>query len=129
MIPSVVLLMKVIPKGTEATMQAVSSSIHSLNMHLVRSQLGIQINSSFVNVTKENIGNYPMLTIIECACALIPLTYIYLLIPTIAETEKVHQEIIQDKETSPFRLVESERSSECCYSPHKHTELVIISAD
>ena len=37
MIPSMVLLMKVIPKGVESSMQTFFSVIHGLNMHIIRS--------------------------------------------------------------------------------------------
>lgn len=88
-IPYFVLLMKLIPRGIESTMQTFSGVIHGLNMHLVRAQIGILINNQFVHVTKENINNYPTLTLIEMVAALIPFIYIYCLIPSINEVEVV----------------------------------------
>ena len=86
--------MKVIPKGVESTMQTFTGVIHGLNMHMVRAQIGILINNKFVHVTKENVGSYPTLTIIELVCAFIPFVYIKCLIPTIDSVEEAHHEIV-----------------------------------
>ena len=85
--------MKITPKGIESSMQTLFGVIHGLNMHFIRSQIGITINNNFVNVTKEHIDDYSILTAIELACAFIPLIYIYMLVPSVAKTDEILEQI------------------------------------
>ena len=83
MIPSNVIVAKMIPQGVEASMLALSNVIIQLNQYLLRSQIALLINSTFINVTNKNLEDFVYLAWIEFLCAFIPFTFIAYLVPTI----------------------------------------------
>ena len=84
MMPGMIILTKLIPKGIEATMLALSSTIITLNQFTIRAQIGLLINATTVDVTTDNLEDFATLAWVEFLCAFIPLTFIYRMVPTIA---------------------------------------------
>lgn len=85
-LPGTILLAKMIPKGVESTLKAVSGTIMGLDS-TIRSQIGLAINDKYVHVTKHNIKDYPCLARIEAFASLLPFLFIYCLVPTMEETD------------------------------------------
>jgi hypothetical protein len=79
--PSYIIMAKIIPKGIEGTLMAFSTTIVALNQFTIRAILGVIINNSFVNVTTNNLNDYYILTIIALCGSFIPFTYILCMVP------------------------------------------------
>ena len=82
LMPSYVIVAKLIPKGIESTMMAVSATIISLNMFTIRATIGVFINENFMHVTQDHFGDYKNLTIIALVGSLLPFTYLTCLMPS-----------------------------------------------
>jgi hypothetical protein len=89
MIPSFIIMAKVIPPGVEGTMVSLFTTIVNLNQFTIKTALGSYINDRFVGVTNSNIEKYWVLSIIETVGKLLPLMYIYLLVPTNDEVNEL----------------------------------------
>lgn len=85
--PSYIIMAKIIPKGIEGTLMAFSSTIVALNQFTIRAILGVIINDSFVNVTTSNLNDYYILTIIALCGSFIPFTYILCMVPRRHQTD------------------------------------------
>ena len=81
MIPSFIIMAKIIPPGVEAFMVSISMTIITLNQFTMRQILGTFINSRFVGVTNDTIERYWVLALIETIFKLLPFIYIYFLCP------------------------------------------------
>ena len=86
--PSYIIMAKIIPKGIEGTLMAFSTTIVALNQFTIRAILGVIINDSFVNVTTSNLNDYYILTIIALCGSFIPFTYILCMVPRRQQTDK-----------------------------------------
>ena len=86
-IPSYIIMAKLIPKGVESSMMSLNTSIVAISQFAIRAWLGVLINDSFVNVTKENMKNYKYLCLIAALLAIVPLFFIWIMTPTIKECE------------------------------------------
>ena len=104
MAPSHIIMAKLIPKGVEASMFAVSSTILSLNQFTIRATLGFLINDNFVFVTRKNLGDYWKLNLIGLTGAIIPLSYLYCMVPSIAETQNMEEENKKKKTEQEIEL-------------------------
>jgi hypothetical protein len=90
-IPQHILLAKLIRPGTESTMMGISYSLLLLNASVLRDIGGALINESFIGVSKDDLSNYWICLIISTLVTLIPMTYIYWLVPTNEECEQVER--------------------------------------
>jgi hypothetical protein len=63
-LPMLVVFQKVTPSHVEATMMALSASIVNLSRGFLGDCTGVFINHYFIKVTKEDMGNYYMLSCI-----------------------------------------------------------------
>jgi hypothetical protein len=82
MIPSFIIMAKVIPPGIEGTMVSLFTTIINLNQFTIKTAFGTWVNDKFVGITNDNIDKYWILAIIETVGKLVPLLYIYCLVPT-----------------------------------------------
>ena len=85
--PSFIIVSKVVPTGVESSMMSLSITIIYLNQFFLRSAIGLLINSTFVHVTKQNTDNYLYLKVICATSSLLPLLYMFRLIPTLKEAQ------------------------------------------
>ena len=58
-IPSFIIMAKIIPPGVEGTMSALTATIINLSNFLIRIAFGVFLNDRFVGVTNENMEKYP----------------------------------------------------------------------
>ena len=68
-----------------------------MNLFAVRSIIGMLINKTFLGVEQENIENYYQLVAIQFIGTLLPMTYIYQMMPTNQEIDAVHRSHSQTK--------------------------------
>ena len=88
--PSVILIGKLIPPGIESTIMSLSMIIIGLNQSFLRSSIGYLFNLLFFNVTKDDISErYYLLSIVSFIGTLIPMTYIYCLVPSNKQIKEV----------------------------------------
>ena len=73
---------KVIKPGVEGIMISLTMMIIDINQFQIRNALGIWINDTFVGVTNETIDRYWCLELIGLGFKLVPLLYIWCLLPT-----------------------------------------------
>lgn len=97
LMPSYVIVAKLIPKGIESTMMAVSATIISLNMFTIRASLGVVINETFVHVTQDKFGDYKLLTVIQLVGSLLPFTYLWCLMPTNEQVNALSEKYAADE--------------------------------
>ena len=83
MLPTGIMLARLTPPGLEGTMTSFSFSIIILNQFMLRLLVGAVINGNFVHppVEAKNIKDFPKLMIIQFFGTLIPMTYIYCMVP------------------------------------------------
>ena len=84
-IPSFVIMAKTIPPGIEGTMISLTMTLINLNQFILRTTWGTFINDNFVGVTKNRLGKYYILTLIQLASKFFPLFLINCLLPTVQE--------------------------------------------
>ena len=89
--PSIIMVSKMIPPGVESTMYSLSITIIALNQFIIRAIMGVYVNDQFVHVSKGHMENYYQLKIICIVTSCIPLTYLFYLIPTLAETDELQE--------------------------------------
>ena len=82
MMPSFILLAKVIPPGCESTMMAISAAIIGFSMTALRNLTGVFINNQFVGVTKLDFEHFYILCVIQMLGSFIPLLYINYFVPS-----------------------------------------------
>lgn len=87
--PTNMIMSRVIPHGVESMMFSIGHSIINLNLFTLRSFMGVVINECFVHVTKEEFDNFYVLEIISLTGALIPFIYMRFLIPKTHEVEEL----------------------------------------
>lgn len=61
MMPSFILLARVIPPGFESTMMAISAAIIQFNISTLRNLIGVLLNYLFVGVSKDNFKGFYIL--------------------------------------------------------------------
>jgi hypothetical protein len=82
-IPLHIMCAKLIRPGTESTMMGVTYSMLLFNHYTVREYVGMAINQGFdIGVKKGHLDNYWNLVVIQACCCLIPLFYIYKIVPS-----------------------------------------------
>jgi len=96
-IPQHILLAKLVRPGTESTMMGLSYAMLLLNHNVLRDMVGAFINEEFFHVDKDNLENYWKCIAVSTSCCLIPLTYIYFLVPSNEACDKVEQMYSQVK--------------------------------
>lgn len=69
-------------------MSSLGGTIIALNMGSLRALIGLMVNKFTVNLTRDSIEDYYKLAFIEIIGTLIPLTYMYRMIPSNAEIKK-----------------------------------------
>ena len=89
MIPSFIIMAKIIKPGVEGIMISLTMTIINLNQFTLRTLLGTFINDQFVGVDNESIDRIWILIIIELGFKLIPFFYIYCLVPTNESVQQV----------------------------------------
>lgn len=92
MIPTLILMSKVIPPGIEGTMFSLTATLANLSHFILRNFVGTVINDLFVGVTKEKIDKFWILMVIQLLSKFYPLFLINRLVPTNAEVNE-----LQDK--------------------------------
>lgn len=88
-IPQHILLAKLIRPGTESTMMGLSYSMLLLNHNVLRDLGGAFINETWIGVDNKNLDLYWICIIISTSCMLIPITYIYFVVPSNEECDRV----------------------------------------
>jgi hypothetical protein len=88
-IPSFIIMAKIIPPGVEGSMTAVTATIINLNQFLIRGSFGALINDLFVGVTSDHLEKYPILSWIFLAGKFFPFFFIYKLIPKNEEVQEL----------------------------------------
>jgi hypothetical protein len=91
--PTFIFIAQISAPGVEGTMSALGGTIQMLNMNILRAIIGIICNKAFFNITRESIVDYYKLAGIEIIGTVIPLLYMYKMIPSSAEIK-----ILQDKQ-------------------------------
>ena len=81
LVPSFIIMGKIIPPGVEGTMISLTATIININQFLLRQAIGSFINDIFVHVTTENLGNYYILMIIMLIGKFYPLIFLFQLVP------------------------------------------------
>lgn len=56
-VPSNIIISTVVPKGIEASMLSLTSTIITLNLYTIKSLIGVVVNKLFTHVTNENLEN------------------------------------------------------------------------
>ena len=97
--PMFIIMAKIIPPGVEATFMSLASTIHVLNQHTMRVIVGVIINDNTIDVTKEHFDGYYKLQIIAGVGAMIPLLYIYRMVPKVLEVKELQDKNIQKIKT------------------------------
>lgn len=95
LIPSFVIMAKVIPAGVEGTMVSLFTTIINLNQFTIKSVSGTFINDRFVGLDTSNIDKYWILAIIETVFKVFPIFYIYLLVPKNDEVSDLQNKYIE----------------------------------
>ena len=92
MMPSFILLARVIPPGFESTMMAISAAIIQFNIETLRDLIGVLLNYLFVGVSKDNFENFYTLILIQLIGSILPLMYIDNLVPSKEEVKCIELE-------------------------------------
>jgi hypothetical protein len=82
MMPSFILLARVIPPGFESTMMAISAAIIQFNISTLRNLIGVLLNYLFVGVSKDDFSDFYILITMQLVGSLLPLLYIERLVPS-----------------------------------------------
>lgn len=81
--PTKIITALMIPRGTEATLMALSFTIMQINQFTIRNMLGLTINYLFVGVTNDNTAErYYILTVIRLFGSFIPLLFLWKMLPS-----------------------------------------------
>lgn len=95
-IPSFILMSKVIPPGIEGTMFSLTVTLIALSNFVIRNLLGTVINDLFVKVTKENLDNFWILMTIQLVSKFYPLLIINCLVPTNKEVNDLQYQYLKE---------------------------------
>ena len=87
MLPSFIIMAKLIPPGVESSMMSFTTTIIALNQFIIRNMLAVAINNNFVFVTKKNMKAYSELCLIAFVMSFIPMLFLYCMTPTIKECD------------------------------------------
>lgn len=71
---------KTTPPGVEAIMISLTMTIINLNLGILRSFIGVKINSMYVGVTKDDLRSYNVLCLIALVSRFYPFFFINYLI-------------------------------------------------
>jgi len=96
-LPAMIIVSKATPPGIEATMCALAVTLLILNQFILRSVMGVLINDNFIFVSKGQIDDYMYLKMVCIVAAVIPLSYMWRLVPTAEETDELHQSHAQQR--------------------------------
>lgn len=102
-IPSFILMSKVIPPGIEGTMFSLTVTLIALSNFVIRNLFGTIINDLFVKVTKENLDDFWILMTIQLVSKFYPLLIINCLVPTNKEVDE-----LQDKYLLEANIISAE---------------------
>ena len=93
-IPISIIMAKIIVPGIEGTMHALQSTIIHVSYGMLRQQVGIVINHVFFGICNKTIQFYYKLLALELLAKLIPFLYIYRLIPSKEEVDRLQEKYI-----------------------------------
>ena len=79
LVPATIMMAKIIAPGIEGTMFALTGSLITISIMVLRNIFGVVINR-YIGVTKEHLGNYYQLLWIELFFKTVPFLYIRSLI-------------------------------------------------
>ena len=88
-VPCHILIARLVVPGAESTLMSLSYSILIFGKFFLGGYMGLLINYLFVGVTNDTIDNYYILQAISTICKLIPMTYIYRMLPSQKQIEEV----------------------------------------
>ena len=91
MLPSQIILAKVILPGVEASMISFSATIISLNQFSIRNIMGVVINDKFFQVSNESFDQYYMLQVAALIGYVVPLLFIHLMVPSLKEINEIQE--------------------------------------
>lgn len=95
MIPSFIIMAKIIKPGIEGIMISLSMTIINLNQFVMRNALGTFVNDHFVGITNATIDQYWILALIELIFKILPFFYIYCLVPSNDSINELQDKYIQ----------------------------------
>ena len=90
-IPSFIIMAKIIPPGVEGSMVALTATIINLNQFLIRGSFGALLNDLFVGVTTQHLEKYPSLAWIYLFGKFFPFFFIFSLIPKNEDVQELQQ--------------------------------------
>ena len=97
-IPSFIIMAKIIPPGVEGSMVALTATIINLNQFLIRGSFGALLNDLFVGVTTAHLEKYPTLAWIYLFGKFFPFFFIFALIPKNEEVQALQQRYLDEQE-------------------------------
>ena len=106
-IPISIIMAKIIVPGIEGTMSSLQSTIINVSFGMLRAQMGIILNQLFFGIETDNIDQYYKLLAVELVAKMIPFLYIYRLIPTAEEVDRLQAKYMAEHKQSALRRNES----------------------
>lgn len=97
---SVLIFSALIPPGIESTLQSMTMTICIIGFFISREIIGVLMNHFFVQMTIQNMSQYYYLRLIALICSCMPLTYMWRIVPTLAEVKDVQARNFNKKEKS-----------------------------
>jgi len=113
--PSTIFVAQIAAPGVEAFMSSIGGTIIQFNMFTLRSIIGLYCNKWFADITRDTIEDYYKLAFIQIIGCVIPLLYMYHIIPSNAEveaTQKMYQEKIVESQKKVGKEIELTFSTE-----------------